>query len=360
MPSVILKPQANFDLMPKNPRPLLIKPESTKVNVEIEIETKAPNSAKTDRWTKVAEGVMQDYRDVVTDTVTKVSAKWDEGGSKSELEKDAKELNLSINNAYRAMEAAIEKAVKEQIKREAQGDKNLLEARVAVAVKGTFKVISIAKDVAEIAVTSGASIKAWLSLGKEIVALGKLIHDQCKDEPALRNDLLKSIGTYCSTKQKRWDEEKKAKDWKAKAKLLAKEIWTSQKSLATKCEGERKKYRNEVTAMIQNVDKLGDKRDKLQKELESSGNVDAKGLATGALKVKLGGKIKDLNGEILKCQEFADDMAMLLTEAGIDVDDSTEMQKLAKLKNVGSVAKAAKDVYDAAMDVQEIIDKITG
>ncbi len=360
MPSVILKPQANFDLLPKNPRPLLIKPESTKVNVEVEIETEAPNSAKTDRWTKVAEGVMQDYRDVITDTVTKVSAKWDEGGSKSELEKDAKELNLSINNAYRAMGAAIEKAVKEQIQREAQGDKNLLEARISVAIKGTFKVISIAQDVAEIAVTSGASVKAWISLGKDIVALAKLIQDQCKDEPALRDDLLKSIGSYCSTKQRRWNEAKKAKDWKDKLKLTAKEIWTSEKSLAGKCETQRKKYRNEVTAMIQNVDKIGDKRDKLKKELESSGDVNAKSLASGALKVKLGAKIKDLNAEILKCQDFSDDMAMLLTEAGVDVDDSTEMQKLAKLRNVGNIAKAAKDVYDAAVDVQEIIDKIIG
>lgn len=362
MPKVILKPQSNFDLLPKNPRPALLKLESTKINVEIEIETKAPNSAKTDRWTKVAEQEMQRYREIVQDTVDKVTGQWEKGSGKplSEREKDVKELTTSVNNAAAAIEKAIKVAVEKQIEREARGDKNLLEARISVAVKGTFKVIAIGKDVAEVAVSGGADVTAWISLAKDIVGLAKLIHDQCKDEPKLRQELLQAIGTYCSTKQRRWDEEKKAKDFKAKVKLLAKEIWTSQKSLANKAEDQRKKYRNEVTAMIQKVDKIGEKRDKLQKGLEKSGKIDAKTMASGAVKVKLGGKIGKLNADIINCQKFVDDMAFLLTENGVEVDDSTAMEKLRDLRNVGSIAEAAKAVYDAAKDVQDIVEALGG
>ena len=362
MPKVILKPKSNFDLLPKNPRPGLLKLESSQINVEIEIETKAPNSAKTDRWTKVAEEEMQRYREIVQDTVDKVTDKWEKGEGKplSEREKDVKELSTSIGGAVKSMEAAIGKVVRQQIEREARGDKNLLEARIAVAVKGTFKVIAIGKDVAEVAVTGGADVSAWLALAKDIVSLAKLVQDQCKGEPRLREDLLKAIGSYCSTKQRRWDEAKKAKDWKAKAKLLAKEIWSSEKSLANKAEDQRKKYRNEVSAMIEKVDKIGDKRDKLQKGLEKSGGIDAKSLAARALKVKLGGSIKTLNARILDCQKFVDDMAFLLTENGVEVDDSTALEKLKDLRNLGSIAEAGNAVYKAATDVLDIVESIKG
>lgn len=358
MPKVVLKPKANFDLLPKNPRPLQLQLESTKVNVEIEIETKAPNSAKTDRWTKVAEAEMERYRAIVVDTVEKVTAPWDKGRPLAERKKDAETLVASINKAYLSMEGAIEKVVREQIKREAQGDKNLLEARIAVAAKGTFKVIAIGKDVAELAVSGGANVKAWISLAKDVVALAKLINDQCKDEPKLREELLKAIGSYCSTKQRRWDEEKKAKDWKAKAKLLAKEIWTSQKSLAGKAEDQRKKYRNEVTAMIQKVDGVGAKRDKLLSELQKSGSVSAKGVAGGAQMIKLGAAVKTMNTRILECQRFVDDMAYLLTENGVEVDDSTAMQKLKELRGLGSIKEAASEIYSAATNLQTLIEAI--
>ncbi|HEY4083114.1 MAG TPA: hypothetical protein VGM81_20715 [Burkholderiaceae bacterium] len=367
MPKILLKPKPNFDLLRKNPRPVLLELKETKINVEVEIETKAPNSAKTDRWTKVAEGEMERYREIVEDTVEKVVTKWDVVDkatklpmSKSEREKQAKDLITSVNNACASMEAAIEKAVKEQIKREAQGDKNLLEARIAVAVKGTFKIIAIGKDVAELAVSGGANVKAWYSLAKDIYTLAKLINDQCKDEPALRDDLLKAIGTYCSTKQRRFDEAQKAADWKAQAKLKIKEIWTSQKSLAAKCETQRKSYRNEVTVLIQHVDKLGGKRDDLQVEMKKTAKLDAEGIKAGKKLVDLGSSVKSMNTLILKSQAFVDDMAFLLTENGIEVDDRTAMQKLKALDDLGSIKTAAKEIYTAATDLQTIIEAIKG
>jgi hypothetical protein len=370
MPKLQLKPEPNFDLLPENPRPLFIQCQNTKINVVIDVETKKPCSAKTDRWEKVAVAEMQRYRDIVEETVTKVTAGWEKAGTADDpkklaalvlaRKKSAADLTLAVNNACRSMKGAIEKAVGEQIKREAQGDANLREARVGAAIKGTVTVISIAKDVAELAVTAGANVKAWVSLCKDIVALAKLINDQCKDEPKLREELLKAIGTYSTTKQRRWNEAKKATDWKAKAKLLAKQIWTSEKSLAEKAEAQRKKYRNEVTALIQKVDGLGEKRDALLALLKKSGRVDAKGIAEGSKMTRLQKSAREMNSRILECQKFVDDMAFLLKESGVEVDDATFMQQLKGLKNLSQIKTAAKEIYDAATDLQTLIATIKG
>jgi len=357
MAKLILKPLPNFDLLPKNPRPLLIKIQDSKVNVLVEIETQQVSSAKTDRMTKVAAGVITQYRDVITDTVKKVTEGWDRMPL-AEQRKSAETLNASIKKAMLSLEGAIEAAVKQQIQREAQGDKNLLEARVHVVIKGTAKVIAIGKDVAELAVSGGANVKAWISLASDIVALAKLIHDQCKKEPTLRAELLKAIGVYCSTKQRRWDEKTKAKDWKAKAKLLAKEVWESQKSLATKAEAARKKYRNEITVMIHKADDMGAKRDKLLSELNRSGDINAKSIAKGGAMMELARAAGTLNTQCLQCQDFVDDMAMLLTENGIQVDDRTALQKLQKLDNLGDLVALGKLIKTAADDLKTIIEKL--
>jgi len=358
MPKIVLKPSPNFDLLPKNPRPGLLKLDDTKVNVEITLEVKAATSAKTDRLTKVAEEVMAQYRKAIVDTAEAVTAKWDKM-TLAERNKDVPELIKSVNNAVKALQSAIEKAVKAQIEREYKGDKNLLEARVAVVVRCTFKVIAIGKDVAELAVTAGASVKAWKDLVSDLYKLAKLVHDASKDEPALRTDLLKAIGEYCTTKQRRLIEAQKATDWKAKAKLKLKELWTSQKSLAEKCEAQRKKYRNEVTALIQNVEKMGKKRDELLATIKKSGKLNPEGVKAGAKVMELGRAVKELNDLILKHQVFVDDMAMLLTEAGIQVDDRTAVQKLRSLQGLKSVKDAAKELHTAIEDIKSIIEAMS-
>jgi hypothetical protein len=357
MPKVILKPKPNYDLLPKNPYPLLLKCESTKVNVEIEIETAKPNTAKTDRWTKVAEQEMERYRDIVTDTVEKVTKDWDQKPL-AERKKDAETLSKSIDKAYQSMEGAIEKAVEVQIKREAQGDKNLLEARIAVAAKGTFKVIAIGADIAELAVSGGANVKAWYALAKDIYALAELIYKQCMDEAKLRNALLEAIGKYSSLKQRRFNEAEKAQDWKSKAKLFAKEFWKSEKSLADKAESSRKEYRNEVTSLIQKNDSVGDKADKLTVLLNKSGDVDAVGIAKGKQMIDLKTSVKDMNNHILSCQSFLDDMSYLLTEAGVEVDDRTFVQKLKALENLSDLKSIGKEMYDAGKNLKTVIEAI--
>lgn len=357
MATTLLKPKQNFDLLPKNPYPLLLKCENTKVNVEVKIETKNPNMAKTDRWTKVAEQEMERYRGIIGGTVDKVTKDWDKKPL-DERKKDAQELTMSIGGAYTSMEAAIKDAVEEQIKREAKGDKNLLEARIAVAAKGTFKVLAIGADVAELVVSGGADLKAWKSLATDIYGLAKLIYEQTLDETKLRGALLEAIGKYSTTKQRRFNEAQKAADWKAKAKLFVKEFWTSEKSLAGKAETARKAYRNEVTSLIQKNDSVGEKADKLTASLNKSGKADAVGIAKGKQMIDLKTSVKELNTKILSCQQFLDDMGYLLTEAGVEVDDRTFVEKIKALDNLSELKTIGKDLFDAGKNLKTIIDAI--
>jgi hypothetical protein len=357
MPTTLLKPQANFDLLPKNPYPLLLKCENTKVNVEVKIETKTANSAKTDRWTKVAVQEMERYRGIIGGTVNKVTKDWDKKPL-DQRKKDAQELTMSIGGAYTSMEGAIKDAVQEQMKREANGDKNLLEARIAVAAKGTFKVIAIGADVAELAVSGGADLKAWKSLATDIYGLAKLIYEQTLDETKLRGALLEAIGKYSTTKQRRFNEAQKAADWKAKAKLFVKEFWNSEKSLAGKAETARKAYRNEVTSLIQKNDSVGEKADKLTASLNKSGKADAVGIAKGKQMIDLKTSVKELNTKILSCQRFLDDMGFLLTEAGVEVDDRTFVDKIKGLEGLSELKKIGKEMFDAGKNLKTIIDAI--
>lgn len=360
MATTVLRPLPNFDLLPKNPRPLLIKYEETKVNVEITIETKVePNSAQTDRWSKVAAGEMKEYQDILHDTVAKVTAKWDKLAL-GDMKKEAAELTRSVNNALKPMEGALTAAVEQQIKREEQGNKNLFEAKVVTVVKAGHMVITIAANAASVVATGGTNVAGWLKLAKSIVDLAKLVYDACKDEPKLRAEFLEAIGAYNSRKQVLWNQEQKATDFKHKLKFYVNKTWKSVKSMADKAEAARKKYRNEITSITQHVDGIGEKRDQLQKELNASGQLNAKDIGRGKEMIDLGTQVKGMNAHILSCQKFLDDMAYLLTESGVTVDDRTVVQKIKQLDGFKDIAASAKELRSTATELHGLIEKLAG
>ena len=74
--------------------------------------------------------------------------------------------------------------------------------------------------------------------------------------------------------------------------------------------------------------------------------LEAKVKQAGSLKevVEVGAKLMNMKrkGKVasdvyMNCEKFADDMAMLLTEAGVKVDDSTFTQKMSSLKHPGEM-----------------------
>jgi hypothetical protein len=68
-----------------------------------------------------------------------------------------------------------------------------------------------------------------------------------------------------------------------------------------------------------------------------------------------GNKVKE---KFYKAEEFSKDMAFLMTEAGVKVDDRTIAQKLQALDGLGDVVKSASEIKSAAEDVKKLIENI--
>lgn len=177
------------DLCPKKPDPHLLDVGQTSVTVTVTLETKKPApSSKFDRCTKAAEDVLNQYQKTISDEVVKLEAKIRDAKAKrnfSAMAQMATDTTTSVQGACRALQAAVDNAVRKRLKDEAQGDQNLLEARIIAGVKVTFKAITIAKDATEVALTGGTDVHALYSLVKDIVGLGTIIYDLCKGEAKL-------------------------------------------------------------------------------------------------------------------------------------------------------------------------------
>jgi hypothetical protein len=68
--------------------------------------------------------------------------------------------------------------------------------------------------------------------------------------------------------------------------------------------------------------------------------------------------VKELNTKILGCQRFLDDMGFLLTEAGVEVDDRTFVEKIKGLEGLSELKNIGKEMFDAGKNLKTIIDAI--
>jgi hypothetical protein len=350
------------DLCPRKPDRKLIDIGDTNITVTVAVSSAKPIVAsKFERCVKAGEAEVDRYQKVIQEEVLKLESKIKGAKDKGDIrtvQQMAADTSTSIKNSCRSMQSAVEVAVKKQLTSEAQGDRNLLEARVIAGVKMTLGVIKIAKDVTELAVTAGADIASWYSLAKDCVGLGTIIYDQCKGETKLRNELLDAIGAMSTDKQRQVIEHQKAqKSTTAVVESFFKDIYRKYKPKADEAETVRKKYRNHVTKMRQDVDNLFSKIEALQGAMKRAPNLK-EGVTIGAKLMQMkreGNKVKE---KFYKAEEFSKDMAFLMTEAGVKVDERTIAQKLQALDGLGDVVKSASEIKSAAEEVKKLIENI--
>ncbi len=350
------------DLCPRKPDSRLLDIGQTAVTVTVTLDTrKPPPSSKVDRCVKAADEVLAKYQKTVSEEVAQLEAKIRDARAKrnfTAMAQMAADTTTSVQGACRAIQSAVDRAVKDRLKSEARGDQNLLEAKIITGVKITFKVITIAKDATEVALTGGTDVHALYSLAKDIVGLGTIIYDLCKDEAKLRTELLQAIGAMTTDKQRQLiDHQMADRSTYLKIKAMAKDVYRWYKPKADAAEEARKKYRDEVTSMRQNVDSLFSKIDRMQSSLRQAKNLK-EGVAIGSklMEMKRHGNI--VKEKFAKAEVFADDMAFLMKEAGVDVDDRTITQKLASLSNLGDVVKAGMEIKSAATDAKDLVENI--
>jgi hypothetical protein len=270
----------------------------------------------------------------------------------------AKETSLSVRNACAALQAAVTEAVKAQIKSDYRNDQNLLEAQVKVGLKVGFKVISIGKDVATLAVTAGVDVTAWRGLAKNIYDLATIINDETKDESARRNDLFKVFGEYTTDKQVRMIEVDRAvKSKKAKIELALKDAYRTLKPKSGKVEEKRKHYKAKVTTMRQQLEKLSKRTDDMEKAMKAAPTLK-EGVKIGTQMVQMKGQVKKTYISLQKAEKFADDMSFLLTEAGIKVDDRIFTERLRDFGTLKEIAGYCSDLKSAADNLQKIVETV--
>src|SRR5882724_9945201 len=307
------------------------------VEVNIEVTTtatvttpKPAPSAVLDRLEDVARAKLEEYEDIITEECQKIEKKIEglmehpSADAEDQAEKMAQTTTAMVKKALESAEGAAEKAVEDRLKKEAQGDDLLTEARVKTAVKVASGAISVGANVAKLVATMGADVTSYLSIAKTLVSLGLELKQQLKGEEKLRKDLKEGVEAFLDNRTstimqalKRQNltstsgipkNPKKAVEFIANGVMAAgqevtkgrtaKEVATEVMDFVVKnvkgklndAESGRVAYRNHTVKMRHNVDDVSRKADELEKAMKSAKNLKD-GVRIGADCMKIKGKV---------------------------------------------------------------------
>jgi hypothetical protein len=353
-------------------------------------------SAVFDRLESVARAKLEEYETIITEELVKIEAKIRDLMSQpgadalNEAEEMAQTATAVVKKALASAEPAAQEAIEERLKKEAQGDKLLVEARVKTAVKVASGVISVSANVAKLVATAGADVTSYLSIAKTLFSLGLELKQQLKDEEKLRKDLKDGVNAFLEVRTsvimqalKRQGltdtggipkNPKKAIEFIAKdamaagaevtkgrdAGAVAKEVLDfvvkGVKGKLNDAESCRVAYRNHTAKMRHNVDSVSAKADELMKAMKAAKNLKD-GVRIGSECMKLKGTARNLAEGLQTSESFLEEMQEIMRGGGLDCDDSTVVQKLQRLDvstiltEGGSLVSNIKDVYDLVSNV---------
>src|ERR1051326_7238368 len=347
------------------------------VEVVIEVTTSATlttpkpaPSAVFDRLEAVARAKLEEYETTITTELNKIELKIRDllaQPSPEQLKAAAEMVETAtamVKKALASAEPAAQKAIEERLKKEAQGDKLLTEARVKTGIKVSVSAISLGANVARLVATAGADVTSYVSIAKTLVSLGLEINQQLKGEPKLRKDLTDGVKAFLDTRtsvimqaaqrQKITDTSAIPKNPKQAIQFLvrgamaagsevtkdrnagevAKEVLDfvvkGAKGKLNDAESARVAYRNHTGKMRQNVDAVSAKADELSKAMQSAKNLKD-GVKIGSQCMAIKGNVRTLAGGLQTAEAFLLDMQDVMKAGGLECDDSTVIQKLQRL-----------------------------
>jgi len=362
-----------------------------RVNVTIEVEADVPK-AKMDRMEKAARDKLEEYEDIIVKEATKFNTQIEnllKAGKLQEAIGVADSVNNSIKGALRSAEGAANMAVEAAKKKEAQGDKLLLEARVKTVVGFVFGAIKIATSVARIGASHGGDVHAWLSLGKDVIKIGLEIHQQLKKEPQLRKDLVVAVDTYLAFRKtvvmeaakKAGVNEALKMEFPGVIKLVAQKVVDAAKlagkdkdpaavlkgigdfvlkGVMTKvndAEKTRKAYREQTTIMRHKVDDVSAKGDKLFAEMKKQTTLK-EGVKIGAQCMQIRGKATQLGKLLDEAVTFLENSQKTLENAGLNCDDQTMLQKIAALDKA-TIFEAGSSIFENISAIKDLVDAVS-
>ncbi len=391
------------DLVRNKPRTQYIEIPKYRVDVDIEVttsgKTKAPEipPALFKRLETAARSELERYEKVISSEAVLLDAKIAKlmasptPDSKMAAEALAQGVNQSIKNALRSAEGAAQKAIEARLKKEAQGDKNLKEARVRTALKWTIGVISLAGSVTKLVTSAGADVSSYYSIAKTLHELGSDIAQQIKNEEKLRKDLIGGINAYLTLREtsiqqaaKRHNmtdlsgidlkQPKKAVDAIA-ARIMAagvevtkgkkpSAIATSFLDFAVKkiqagrkdAEKARTAYREHTTKTRHKTDKISIEAGKLQTAMKAAKNLKD-GVRIGAECMTVKRNVTAMAAKLETREKFLAEMQELMKGNGLEIDDRTTLQKISAMEKT-TVAGEAKSMVAAIKTIKATLDVI--
>ncbi|WP_027246056.1 hypothetical protein [Leisingera daeponensis] len=393
------------DLVRSKPKLQYIEIPKYRVDVELEVTTtgtlKKPDPAPSTKLKRLEEAGMAElerYEKVITEEAVKLDAKVGKlmetpgAAAQKEAEKMIQATNASIKNAMDSAEAAAHKAIEARLKKEAQGDKLLKEARVKTTLKVGLGTIKIAGSVAKLVATSGADVTSYKTIVTEVVKLGLELNQQLKNEAKLRKDLYTGIQAYITLRGTvlmqaaerqgitdtsgisvkkpieaikkltakalaMGEEVTKGKDAKSIAKNLLDATVKGISAKVNDAENARKAYREHTTKTRNKTDSLGVSADKLMKKVRASKTLK-EGVKLGAECMTLKRAASELAAKLKDREAYLEEMQALMEGNGMKIDDQTTIQKLKELDKK-SIASEAATLMGAIKTVKTLVDNVS-
>lgn len=337
----------SIDLCPIKPDKKLIDLGDTTVKIQIAVETKKPTPPVTMRRLKdkAVEPVAKKYQATIQKSVNILERKVKELAKANDAKNatiEANALNHSVQSACKSLQAAVDEAVRNQLKADAKADKNLAEAKVKVGISVGFHVVIALADVARIGGTLGADVQASTSLFMQVMDLAEIVNDQFQKAPKLLADLRRAYDEYLRT---RIVKEQAKTSSIARTERLFDQVSSGWKSKAAAAEEARRRFRDEVTSLRQNLEKMSKQTAKVEQVLNSPGGTKVKDLAKAKQKVKkLRSDVDKAYGALTLYEQNLDNMSKKLVEAfkqhgsSTKVDDRTFGERFGKLETVEDLA----------------------
>jgi hypothetical protein len=358
------------------------------------VTPKPAPSAVFDRLEKVARAKLDEYEEIITTELVKIEAKikglLEQPGA--DAAKEAQELiqgaTAMVKKALDSAEPAAQKVIEERLKKEAQADDLLKEARVKTAIKVTFGVISLAASATKLAVTAGADVTSYFSIAKTLASLGLELKQQLKGEEKLRQDLKDGVEAFLNTrnsviadamkKQNLTDTANLPKNPKDAIKFIIKGVVAAGgdvlknrsavdvakevgdfvlkgiKGKLNDAESARAAYRNHLAVMREKIDGISAKADELMKAMKEAKTLKD-GVKIGAECMSLKANVRKMATDLEENEKYLLEVQEVLKGGGLDCDDETIVQKLKKL----SVSTIASEGASLGLNIKSVYDLIS-
>jgi hypothetical protein len=388
------------DLVRSKPKTNYLEIPAYRVDVTIDVTTKGilsaseVPSAKMDRLEQAGREALGKYETIIASEAGKLDKKitelFDKGNP--EAEKEALSLiqgvNVSIKNALASAEGAAQQAIEARLKKEAQGDKNLTEARVRTAIKFTTGAITLGAAAGRLVASMGADVTAYISAGKTLVTLGLEINQLLKNEEKLRKDLTKGIQTYIKLRgtvmmqaierqgvdtsgidishpmdslkvvagkiKAGGEEVLKGRDAKTVLGNIMDFAVKGVKTQLNNAEQARVHYRNHTVKTRHKVDDLSASADKLMKATKGAGNLK-EGVKLGAKAMEVKRAVAVLAKKLDEREKFLEEMQELMQGNGLAIDDRTTLQKLKQI-DLMTIASEGATLLGVLSDIKSIVE----